>query len=550
MISNIKKTATRLCMTAGLITSLTTGLIASAWAAGEASPGALPSALPAAKGQMDLLKWGVPYGEPASLDPARGNDNSPAFIASNTCDGLLRLTPDYGLQPGLAESWSFGADGKTLTFRLRSGIRFSDGSALTADDVVFSLSRHMDPAVGSVYGSSVYGNVESVKASGPAEVTVSFKRPDALFLSGMSNVSGYIISKAAAKAAGTAFGSARGLPVCTGAYKIDEWTPGSGIRLSKNPNFWDDAYRPHAARVSLQFISDAAALTQALKAGAIDGSYEVPPGAIAALQNAPGTIHFGASPVTLFVYTVAPGPMQDVNLRRALDKLIDRDAIAQRVYYKAATASNLMVPPILWGGPKRSIYEAAAAKLPSTGVDLKGARADLAKVPPLTRPLKLIITAGNEPMRLISALLIDQARQLGIEIKVEQIQPTDNAALFSNAEFRARFNADLIMINGWSAIAEPLFYPRRVVLPGGIFNLVGYKNDQVAADVTAGIEAFDDDKRAQLFTKAQAIYELDKPILPIVNLREVLFLRNGLTGATTSFAYLYTPSLAHIGPKQ
>jgi len=421
---------------------------------------------------------------------------------------------------------------------------------MTVDDVVFSLSRHKDPAVGSVYASSVYGNVERVEATGPQDVTVTFKAPDALFLAAMSNVSGFVISKAAAEAAGSAFGSPSGLPVCTGVYKVDEWQPGSGITLSENPHFWDDAHRPHAARVSLQFISDAASLTQALKAGAIDGSYEVPPSAIAGLEGAAGTVHFGSSTVILFVYPVGPGPMQDVNLRRALDKLIDRDAIAERVYHGAAVGYDRMVPPILWGeGPARPIYEAAAAELPRGQVDLEGARADLAKAAPLDRPLKLIITAGNEPMRLVATLLMDQARELGITIEVQQIQPTDNAALFGNAEFRARFGADLIMINGWSAIAETLFYPRRVVLPGGIFNLVGYKNDAVTEAVTTGIQTFDAIERARLFVKAQSIFEPDRPLLPIVNLREVLFLRDGLTGATKSFAYLYSPSLAHIGPQ-
>lgn len=70
----------------------------------------LESRLPAASGRMDLLKWGVPYGEPASLDPVRGNDNSPAFAASNTCDGLLRLTPRIRAGAG---------DGGILGFRRR-----------------------------------------------------------------------------------------------------------------------------------------------------------------------------------------------------------------------------------------------------------------------------------------------------------------------------------------------------------------------------------------------------------------------------------------------
>jgi len=120
-------------LAAGLgIAALTAAIVATAPAPAAAQT--LESTLPAASGRMDLLKWGVPYGEPASLDPARGNDNSPAFVASNTCDGLLRLTPDFGLEPGLATSWDFGADNRTLTFHLRDGIKLDASKNPCASD--------------------------------------------------------------------------------------------------------------------------------------------------------------------------------------------------------------------------------------------------------------------------------------------------------------------------------------------------------------------------------------------------------------------------------
>lgn len=554
-VRGLGQRAVRLGAAASLAASLALTVCATSNAAepNPATNGAstVRSSLPPAKGQMDLLKWGVPYGEPASLDPARGNDNSPAFVDSNICDGLLRLKADYSLEPGLATSWTFGSGNRSLTFHLRAGVKFSDGSPMTAEDVQFSLARHMNPAVGSVFAGSVYGSVDRIEVTGPSDVTVTFKTPDALFLTSMSNLGSYVVKKAAAEAAGKSFGSPSGVPVCTGAYKVDKWSPGSGIQLSANPLYWDAANKPHAQRVSLQFISDAAALTQALKAGAIDGSYEVPPSAIAPLRASNGEIHFGPSPTMLFIYPVAPGPLTDVNLRRALDKLIDRSAIAQKVYFDAAAPVNLMVPPILWNNPAKPIYEAAAQKLQFSGKsDLAAAKEYLAKVPKPIKPLTLIITAGNEPMRLVATLLIDQAKAIGLDIRVEQIQPTENAAFFSKPDFRAKYGADMIMINGWSAIAESLYYPRRVVVPGGLFNLVNYENAEVTKAVNAGIQAFDVNERAAWFTKAQAIYEPDKPILPIVNTREVLYLRKGLAGATTSFAYVYSSSLAKIGPAQ
>lgn len=500
-----------------------------------------------ATGTLDVLNWGVPFGEPPTIDPAKGADNSVYFVTSNLCDGLLTLNPDYSVGPNLAESWEYGADNLTLAFKIRQGVQFTDGAPLTAEDVAFSLGRHIDPVVASIYAGSVYSNVAAVDVTAPDEVTVTFKAPDSLFLKAMAVTPGLILEQKYVEEQGAAFGSPSAGVVCTGAYKLDEWSPGSGMTLSANPDYWNEEVTPHAQEVDLKFISDASALTQALQSGALDGSYEVPPSAIEPLEKTDGEIYYGPSPAMLQIYTVAPGAMEDVKLRQAFSKLVDRDAIAEQVYAGAASPNQVLVPNILWDAESEDTFQAGYDALPKdTEPDLEAAKKLIGEMDSPPESLTMVVIAGNEPMRLTSTLLQQQAKEVGIDLEIKQIQPAENASYFVDPT--AREGVDLIMNTGWSAVPDALFYPRRVVLPTGLFNLVKFDDSTVESKLTEAIQSFDVAERTELFTEAQEIYEPAKVVVPLVNTREILYMRKGLTGAITSFAYVYSPSLAHIGP--
>jgi len=117
--------------------------------------------------------------EPSSFDWIYNASFATGQIMANVCEGLLRLAPDMSLEPALAESFD-NPSPKTWVYRLRSGVTFHDGTPLTAEDAAFSLSRNLDTAAGSFW-SGAYANVSTVKATGPLEVTVTLKQPDALF---------------------------------------------------------------------------------------------------------------------------------------------------------------------------------------------------------------------------------------------------------------------------------------------------------------------------------------------------------------------------------
>ncbi|MFD0568482.1 ABC transporter substrate-binding protein [Kitasatospora gansuensis] len=119
------------------------------------------------------------FGEPTTIDYAYSFDFPPNQILANVCESLLRWNPDLTTSPNLAASFA-NPTPTSWVYQIRPGVKFHDGSTLTADDVVASLRRNLDPEVGSVWGNQ-YRNVESIERTGPLEVTVTLQAPDATF---------------------------------------------------------------------------------------------------------------------------------------------------------------------------------------------------------------------------------------------------------------------------------------------------------------------------------------------------------------------------------
>jgi peptide/nickel transport system substrate-binding protein len=119
----------------------------------------LTTTTPAASADAESISWALPTGEPRSLDPAKTGDYAANTVVTNLCESLLRLEPDFSTTPGLATEIE-RVDPVTTVITLRDGVTFWDGSAMTADDVAYSLNRNLDPAVGS-FSAAIFRNVAS-----------------------------------------------------------------------------------------------------------------------------------------------------------------------------------------------------------------------------------------------------------------------------------------------------------------------------------------------------------------------------------------------------
>jgi peptide/nickel transport system substrate-binding protein len=534
-------------VTAGVAATLVavTSAVVLAGSASASSNVTLVSTTPAATGSLSSITWDLPGGEPTTLDYVKSADYSPDIMVSNLCDNLLRLTPTFGISPGLATSWHY-TNPTTLVFNIRHGVKFWDGATLTSADVVYSMLRNLNPNVGAVNGA-YYGRVKHITATGPYQVTVAFSQPDELFVKEMATISGSIAQKSYLVKEGSAYGTAKGGVMCTGPYELKQWSPGNDIVLQANPHYWDPAYTPKIKTVTVKFIVNSSTLTSALLSGEVSGAYGVPATSYPELEkSSSGTLYFGPSlSITELAATTNTGLIGNVKIRQALSLALNRSAIAQVVYDGAASPNLALTPPTAWDPAAVSAYRSAYAKLGSTSPNVAEATALVKSVKNHSQPITLALLAGDQTELTLATAVQQAASQIGLTVKLDEMQPL----AFSNAFFVASYRKgiDLIVDEGYLDVPDPLDYTGLWFPKGALFDYTNYNNATVNKDLASAQSTYNAAARAKDFLAAQAIYMKDQFVIPVANPDETVYLNKSITGAPASFAYIYEPCLAKLG---
>jgi peptide/nickel transport system substrate-binding protein len=505
----------------------------------------LQSTTPAATGTVDHITWDLATGEPRTLDPMFVGDYSDVFVAGQIYDTLVRNSPDYEILPCIAESWE-QVDPLTLVYQIRQDAKFWDGNPVTADDVVFSLARQMDPN-GVWY--AMFATVESVEKTGDWEVTVKFVAPTELFAKSVGAT--VIVEKAFVEAAGADYGSGTNI-MGSGPYKLVSWTSGANIELEANQEYWDLNLRPKVQAVTIEFLTDTSTITSALMSGEIDGLYEVPLATVPALQDATnGKLYYGPSLITAAIVPVNPdSPMGNANIRKALSMAIDRQVIVDTVYKGAATINKTITPPTAWdANPEaRAIYEAAYAEIPGDTQDLAAARALVSAESGTDQAMTLGYAAGSQDMLQIVSIVQQAAKDIGLTVELKPIQPLDYQSAFYEEQYRE--GLDIFLTIGFQSQPDPLDLLPMIIGPYAFFNWIGWEGPQ-ADEAWGYLEqagmSFDPVERATLITKAQKIMMAENISIPLTSNYEILFMNNRISGAPSSFAYLGSPCLAMLG---
>ena len=503
----------------------------------------LVSSLPAAHGPVDWITWNLPQGEPTTLYPPNAADYSSGQVVSNLCDPLLKIDAEHHLTPNLATFQQI--DPLTMVYTLRSDAKFWDGKPVTAQDAAFSLNQAKDP---NSIVSYIFQQVSSIEATAPNQVTVKFSAHDGGFNDAMASIAGMVLEKDYTQKAGQAIGTPDGKVMCSGPFKLDTWKTGDSVTISRNDAYWDTTRRALAAKVKFTFITDATALVQALNAGEIDGSYEVFPSAIPALRKSTaGKLVFGPSQQQLLLYVATPdGPLKNTKLRQALQTIIDRDALAKAVYSGAADPAYTQASPNMWPKDQAAAYQQAYLPFAKErALDLDAAKQLVAASGYQGQDLTLAIAAGDDSGSRTAQLIQQQAKQVGITIKINAMPPL----VFTQAGYDAskRQGMDLMLASNFSYSRDPLETLGFTLLPGQTYNYTNYNNDQVTKLLTQAQEATDPAVRAQDVIAAQAIYEPESMAIPLLSTYEVSFINKRLTGAITSFSYWSMPQMAFVG---
>ena len=473
--------------------------------AGLPLAGAVPAVL--AQSRKDSVTLAMVL-EPTSLDPTAASAAAIGEIVHcNVLEGLTKIGMDGAVTPLLASNWEQTPDGKTYTFTLKKGVRFSDGAAFDAAAVKFSFDRAKAAGSTNKAKKAVFDNISSVVVQDEQTVILVLNNADAMMPFRLGENTAVILHPNSAAGAATK-------PVGTGPYTVDSWAKGSAITLVAWPGH-RDAAKVKIKRVTFRFINDPAAQVAALLAGDIDGMPRF--GALASLKQFQAdprfTVEIGStSGKGIVAINNKKAPFNDVRVRRAIAHAIDRRAFidgAQEGLGKPI--GSHFVPTDLGYVDLTSVYphdvEKAKALLREAGI---------------TTPLNVTLTLPPpQYARKGGEIIAAQLAKVGINAKIENVE----WAQWLAGPFKGNF--DLTIINH----VEPLDYATAYADPSYYY---GYDSAKFRGLVATLAATRDQKEKSRLWRDIQRQLADDAVNAYVWNPAQVAIFRKGLRGLWNS----------------
>jgi peptide/nickel transport system substrate-binding protein len=435
-------------------------------------------------------------GDLLSTDPTAIADNLSIWAEEQIFETLYTVDNDgRGVHPYLATGYTLSTDKLTWTFTLRQGVKFSDGTPLTADDVAFSINRARKSTAGLGYIDSAIKNVTAKDAS---TVVVTTKYPWAPLLADISLFTNGIYPKDfGGKTAEEFFAS----PVGTGPFMFKSWTKGQSFDLVRNPGYWQTG-KPHLDGVSFTNVPDDNTRALQLQGGQADIDMYPPFSSIESMKAKPGVkvTLFPGTRVDMLLLNQKFAPFKDVHVRAAVNYAIDRDAMVSAVLFGNGQAANSYMPPTL-------IYYDAS--LPAQKQDMAKAKQELA-ASGYPNGFDVEFLADNLAQDQSVAQIVQQAlKPLGINVKIRTID--------MNQIFTTQGKGDYqLSIDYWTMdIPDPDEDTTWFLSPAGGGNcyFTWYNNPTMTTMVSDAAKEFDTTKRADLYKQIQQLALQDLPQL-------------------------------------
>jgi len=490
------------------------------------------------------LKVGV-KSEPSSLDPQFHVLVPNMQVTFAMFDPLVMMDPKLVPQPALAASWKATSD-TVWEFSLRKDAKFSDGSPLTADDVVFTFDRIPKVPNSPTAFTLFTRQIAKVEAADAHTVRITTKQPYPLLVTDIANLP--ILSKAAASGPApegkttVEFNRGEGL-VGTGPFKFVSWQKGADLVLERNPNYWG---KPAAwDKVIYRPMTNPAARAAALLSGDIDMMEDPPTTDLEQFKTNP-KLSVAEAPGTRIVYIAldqkgepSPGipgqgnknPLMDKRVREALSLAIDRKAIAERVMGGVAVATGDLLPEPMFGAVK--------ARQAAPAVDTAKAKALLAEA---GYPNGFQITLGTPNGRYVNDARVAQTiaamwTRAGVKAEVAAAAPPVFFKSRDNFEYSAYLAAWGNSTGEMSTTLRSLVGTREPSKGSGTSNGGRYSNPELDALLDKASATMDDKARKELLQKADEMVLSDYGIIPVHFEVPVWALRKGLSYAARADQY-------------
>ena len=428
------------------------------------------------------------------LDPARSRSYVSRIVFASLCDKLVDTTPDLKFVPQLALSWTWSADNKMLTLKLRPGVTFQDGEAFDAEAVKYNLDRYR--TLPESLRKSEIASIDHVDVVDPLTVNLVLKQPDAALVAQLTDRSGMMMAPKA-----TATGNPTANPVCSGPYKFVERVAQDRIVLDKFAGYWNAAAY-HFDRVTFMPIPDTTVRLANLQSGGLDMIERM---AATDVKNAQADPKLQVMSVPGLGFQAlefnvtgpdARGPMgQDKRVRQAFDLAIDRDALNQAVYEGRYTPAYQPFAPA-------SPYHVDG---PVPGRDVDKAKA-LLKAAGVAAPVTVKMTVSNDTTsQQIGQVIQAMTAEAGFDV---QLQTSEFATLLSQGQ-AGTFQ---VLMEGWSGRVDPDGNIHQFVTCTAGLNDMKYCNPEVDKLLNGARTVTDVADRKAKYAAALKIIQDDKPI--------------------------------------
>lgn len=487
------------------------------------------------------LRWSLEgINELPTMDPPLAGASQSVGVISLVFEGLVRLDSSLNIAPAGAESWDVKDGGKTFIFHIRKDLKFANGDPVTAEDFSYSLNRAFSPdfANGNAgyYLSNIVGSMDvtngkantisGVKVIDPQTLEIDLQNPSVYFLYQLTFPASFVVPKKAIDAdpknwTDKAYG--------TGPFMVQEWKHNQSITLVPNPNYW--LGKPQLEKIEMPFIQDPATALKLYQTGELDimGAYNFPTDQISTVAQDPDFHQVNQFFVTYIGFNNVKPPFNNVKVRQAFAKAVDKDTLINKVLEGAVVQADTIIPPGMPG------YNQAAGKIQS--YDVAAAKQLLADAgfPDGKKFPKVALAINNQDpnyAKIAAALQQMWSENLGVtvDINTEELAKfnDDLTALANKPDAPNAFN---FYISVWGAdYPDPQNFVSQQLRTGVGNNNGHYSNPQFDQLVDQADVETDQAKRLQLYQQAEQIALTEVGWLPLYYGKANILMRSTVQG--------------------
>jgi ABC-type transport system substrate-binding protein len=489
-------------------------------------------------------------GDADKLDPADVTDGESTARTDSIFEGLVEYKEGSAeIQACLATSWDISPDGKNMTFNLRKGVKFHDGTDFNADAVVFSFERQYNTShpyyeYGEwAYWGYMFSDIQSVEKIDNYTVKIVLSRPNAAIMTSLAMFTVAIVSPTNAEVwKEDAFKH----PVGTGPFKFVEWVKDDHITVEANKDYWRGA--PKLDKVIYRVITDPSSRLLAIQAGEIQGMEYPDPASLGSIEadsdlkllTAPGmnvgyvamnngygyndTNHNGMHDADE-PWVKTPGYFTNKSVRQAINYAIDKNSIVENLYKGTAIVAKNGMPPFMLGWNDAIVdytYDPEKARELLTEAGYPNGFNTTLWVMPVSRPYMF------DPAKIGEAIQ-SYLEDVNIHVEIYQID-------WSTYLAKTQAGEHPMCLLGWTGDnGDPdnfmnVLYGENQCTLGTAGNVAFYNNTEVQDLLSQALQNYDTNERARLYEEAQVIIHEDAPFVYLAHANQNLVFTKNVQG--------------------